>query len=465
MIRRVPLAVVAVLVAVAGMILLLWLLGGLVPPVTAALSPSPAQRPLANGGVTRYVAITGTDSGPNDCTSSGNPCRTIQHAVNSADDGDDILVTEGVYSDTFAVEGHWQVVFIRDKTVTIRGGYSTDFSTWAPDTYVTTLDGQGAGTGVWMQAQVATGGMTPTLEAVRVTNGAINPGAGGGIYAAGSPNHPIHPVISGCHVYSNSASMAGGGIYLAQVTGAELTGNEVYENRAFGTHPWDHGGGGIAAREAGNIRLTGNRVYSNTAQQNGGGVYVNQSDDVILAGNEIFSNTTPMSSGHTGGGVTLRRSYSATLAGNLIYSNTAFFGGGVNLSDGSTATLTGNRIYGNQARQGGGIHSASSGGSTLAGNEILGNTATGGSGGIYIVFDSGTMLIGNRIQDNTATFDGGGLSINQSERVTLTNNWVTENRVGSGYHGAGLNVEGSSVSLLHNTIARGGTERGRTAWT
>ena len=37
-------------------------------------------------GLTRHVATTGLDSG--DCTSAAPPCRTVQYAVDAADDDD-----------------------------------------------------------------------------------------------------------------------------------------------------------------------------------------------------------------------------------------------------------------------------------------------------------------------------------------------------------------------------------------
>ena len=50
----------------------------------------------AGGPLTRYVSTTGSDAG-NDCTNPANPCATIGHAINRANDEDTIDVAVGTY--------------------------------------------------------------------------------------------------------------------------------------------------------------------------------------------------------------------------------------------------------------------------------------------------------------------------------------------------------------------------------
>ncbi|MGQ9625588.1 MAG: hypothetical protein ACUVV0_01620 [Anaerolineae bacterium] len=77
---------------------------------TALSNPFPAG---ANPG-TLYVATTGNNT-DNNCTNSNNPCRTVQYAVDRAQEG------AGTYTDIHQPAGITQVVYIT-KTVTIRGG-------------------------------------------------------------------------------------------------------------------------------------------------------------------------------------------------------------------------------------------------------------------------------------------------------------------------------------------------------
>ena len=89
-----------IIVVMAGLILRLGL---------TAMMASPA---LAQGGTSRYVAPppSGSDSG-NDCTNGSTPCATVQHAIDVAQSGDLILVTEGLFTGSIVVT----------KTVTLQG--------------------------------------------------------------------------------------------------------------------------------------------------------------------------------------------------------------------------------------------------------------------------------------------------------------------------------------------------------
>ena len=83
--KRLCTLALALVPALAGVMVLLWLLGE--PPAAFA---DPAIR---------YVAISGDDI-LNDCTNNGNPCRTVQQAVDVADAFDEIWVATGTYTDT-----------------------------------------------------------------------------------------------------------------------------------------------------------------------------------------------------------------------------------------------------------------------------------------------------------------------------------------------------------------------------
>jgi hypothetical protein len=127
----------------------------------------------AQGSLIRYVATTGSDT-DNDCADPGNPCRTVQHAVDVADTGDEIRVAGGTYTgvsgrprtDVVSTGVVTQVVYI-SKTVTVRGGYSiTNWVTPAPAVHLTTVDAGRQGRALYI-----TGEISPTLEGLRITGG------------------------------------------------------------------------------------------------------------------------------------------------------------------------------------------------------------------------------------------------------------------------------------------------------
>lgn len=160
---------------------------------------------------TRYVAAEGTLDNTN-CTDPIQPCATIQHAVNQALDGDDILVSAGVYTDhvtyTVGISTYVQNVFV-DKSITIRGGYDVGdgYTTAEPITNAVILSGEEL-----RRVFFITDGVTVTLSSLFIrdgqplqTNGL--PAFGGGIYNAGA-----NLTLTATHVISNF-NLFGGGLF------------------------------------------------------------------------------------------------------------------------------------------------------------------------------------------------------------------------------------------------------------
>jgi len=178
---------------------------------------------------TRYVTTTGDDTPqgvPNNCLFPTYPCRTIQHAVGQAMDGDAVRVATGVYT------GSGAVISLTHKSLNITGGYSPTLPTWVydPARFPTTLDARG-GIGVLL-----TGPATVTLAGIRITNGAV------GITATLSS-----VAITRCHVYGHS----GDGVHI--ISGA-LTLERTWVHR--------NDGDGVVV-EAGDYRLDNNILADN----------------------------------------------------------------------------------------------------------------------------------------------------------------------------------------------------------
>jgi parallel beta-helix repeat protein len=290
--QRILLAVAGSLVAVAGAVLL--------------LSGSP--RVVRADPGTLYVAPPPGGSDGNPC-SLGQPCATVQHAVDTAIAGDEIHIATGIYTGVQARAGMTQVVYI-SKTVTLRGGYSGDFATWDPATYPATLDAQGQGRVVSIISA-----SDVTLEGLSITGGnaanagsGSNPaGAGGGIYAASDAGITL---ISD-RIYSNTASY-GGGAWFYLSYGARLESNDIHSNTAAVQ------GGGIGSQYGQVLVLTDNRVFDNAAEgASGGGLYLFDADGSTLTRNEIISNTAD----DWGGAIFFSASTDVTLENNVIAGN------------------------------------------------------------------------------------------------------------------------------------------------
>ena len=480
----------SLVLALAGIIMVLWLAG----------RSSPARASLAN----RYVAITGNDTA-NSCTLPSSPCRTIQHAVDVADAGDSILIASGVYTgvqNRSVPPGYFeppvsgviaQVVYIT-KTITLRGGYTIDFSEPPhPEANLTTLDALGDGRDI-----VIAGTISSTIEGLRLTDGdatGLGGGLGTGAYGGGGVYIISATVtLKDNQIFKNHA-WDGGGIFLHGST-ATLSENEVYSNTngSFGggvmlyrchttlsdnvlhhnTASSNLGSGGGVYVHQGTATISSNTIYSNTVQSNGGGIFINNSHNITLVNNTILSNTAnagrgggidirqsdnAVLSGNTiranqaesrGGGVYIEQGYD-TLIGNTIISNTAESGGGVYLV-GREVTMTANTVLSNTAMMGGGLYLESND-STLNRNTISFNRVTlenGEGGGIFLYY-SDPILDGNIITFNYADW-GGGLGIFNSSPV-MKNTVVADNTAGE--YGAGINIrQRSTPALFHSTIAR-----------
>ena len=131
--------------------------------------------------------------------------------MDQADSGDEIRVASGTYTDVHARAGITQVVYI-SKTVTIRGGYTTNFVE-PPDAAATINNNQifknsatYSGGGLYLAGNDATVSYN-TIANNRVSSVLLQSGTGGGI-AIGNGS----PLVSHNTVISNYASYYGGGV-------------------------------------------------------------------------------------------------------------------------------------------------------------------------------------------------------------------------------------------------------------
>jgi len=215
----------------------------------------PAAHAQAGTGVTR---VTTTGSDVVGCGSVAAPCATLQYAIDQALSGEEVWVAAGTYTDVNSYGGLSQVVYLT-KTLTLRGGYSADFATWDPETYVTTLDAGGSGRVVYIS-----GDISPTIEGFRITGGSAN-GLGGDPFGD-----------------------AGGGVYILSAT-VTISRNVIINNEAIGSGFFDDGlGGGLYAAESAPT-LRDNLVLNNQASGGawtsgmGGGLYFVNSRPVLEA--------------------------------------------------------------------------------------------------------------------------------------------------------------------------------------
>ncbi|MFN2271883.1 MAG: right-handed parallel beta-helix repeat-containing protein [Anaerolineae bacterium] len=398
----------------------------------------------------RYVATTGNDS-LNDCKTSTFPCRTVQHAVNVAGINNVILVAKGIYDDlhTHSVpDGYFappasgvitQVLYI-DKTVAIRGGYTTAFKEPPdPSSNSTSLQVPAGQLG---RVVVIAGDIHPTLYGFRIVNGDAT-GLGGG-WGSRDAGGGVFIFTATATLDTNTITLNkaydGAGLYLRN-SDATLVDSLITENTA------SNGSGGGLYLHASDATLSENTIYANTAYLHGGAAYLNYSK-AELTDNTIFSNHA---TNGAGGALHLVWYSEATITGNTIESNTAGSQGGGMYLNYSNAVLDANTIRFNSADdEGGGLALENDCSASLTANVIVSNDAGLHGGGVYIRY-SDPDLDKNIVRLNSARW-GGGVYLENSEAV-LTNTVITENQAPSNGGGSGLYIEGSSPRLLHTTIA------------
>jgi len=353
-----------------------------------------------------YVAPGGS------CGSSLPSCFTnLQAAVDAAAPGDEIRVAAGSYSDvhvrprrdTTATGVVTQSVYLT-KSVTIRGGYNSDFSAWDPETYATTLDAQGQGRVLYI-----TGDISPTIEGLRITGGNATGMEGYHYYSdfdAGSGVYVLTATVTlkDNQIFSNTSTYSGGGVFLGGSTGI-LDGNTIHNNQA------DTGGAGVFLF-GGTPTLKSNTIFSNTAGNLGGGVYI-FSADAVLEENKISGNSASIHSG----GVAVA-SCNPILDGNLISGNTAQDGAGMELWY-SRSVLINNAILDNRSSVNGEGSGLWIGGSKL---HLLQNTLarnTGGDGSGIFVTDAGSTPTTLVMTNTLIAGHGIGISVTAGSEVDI----------------------------------------------
>jgi uncharacterized repeat protein (TIGR01451 family) len=220
---------------------------------------------------------------------------TVQDAVDHAAQ-DDLIQVAGTCQGVHRRAGSDQVAYVTE-TVTIRGGYSGDFSTWDPGLYPTTLDAVGAGRVVYVN-----GNHSPILEGLRLTNGSLND-VGGGVYAVNA-----HPTISGCQIYSNTATV-GGGVFLQGSSDVVLVNDIVADN-----HVTMGGAGGVHLNSGSTARLLHTTLARNTG---GAGIMAGGGCGAVMTNTILVSHTVGVQTGGAGATAVL----TGTLWGDGAWAN------------------------------------------------------------------------------------------------------------------------------------------------
>ena len=391
---------------------------------------------MRSGATTLYVNVANpAPAAP--FTNWAMAATDIQTAIDAANSGDTILVTNGIYQTGGRVaNGALTNRVVISKPVTVQS-----------------VNGAGAtiilGNLVANQSQLNTNGYR-SVRCAYLTNGAVLAGFtltnGGTWLQSTNPNDRSGAVVwceptavisncvitagyayySGggvyqgncfnCLIVSNGANVYGGGASHATLNNCTLTGN-------LQRHPNFGGGGGAANCTLTNCTLSGNYTSAKFDGVNGGGACYSQLENCLVVGN---------ASAYWGGGASESTLNNCVLIGNtsqawgagannstlsnctLIANYAHSYGGGARLSTLNNCTLVGNtsqsiggaveecmvtdcKLYGNYAMNGGGAALGS-----LVNCLVVSNTASNVGGGVYAAYATNCTVVDN------SGFNGGG---------------------------------------------------------
>lgn len=346
---------------------------------------------------------------------------TIQEGIDAAQDGDEVVVGDGVWTGPGNVN-----LDIGGKPITVRSENGPDgciidcegvseqrgFVLTSGETSATVVEGFTIRNG----NMVSSGGIyirdsSPTIKNCIITD--CQSALGAAIYMYDS-----NSLIIDCTFNSNTSATSGGGLYISlgsprivrgsfsnNVTpglgsGIACFGSDaVVKDCVFTGNSADIGGGMYS--QGGNPTVTGCSFVGNNATRFGGGM-TNDGSSPTVDDCDFTENT----SGQGGGGCA-SSSGSAPIFTNCSFTdNTSLNGGGLfNLN--VDTPLVGCTFNGNHARRFGGAIYNSQSDPQIVAITAVGNTAVNGGGGIYNTF-SNPLVGGAIIRDNSPNqiFDG-----------------------------------------------------------
>ncbi|MBA7647400.1 hypothetical protein ES703_55172 [subsurface metagenome] len=301
---------------------------------------------------TYYVdADDGNDN--NDGLSLQTPFATIQKAIDSAYDGDTVLVADGNYTGP----GNRDIDFL-GKAITVR-------SESGPENCIIDCNGTEADQhrGFYFHNNE---NHNAVVEGFTITSGYAS--SGGGIFCGKSSPTIINciitgnsgdergggiccewegsPTITGCIISNNSSSNAGGGIFSWQRSSPTISNCTISDNRSMG-------GGGICCWWESSPTITNSTLSGNSAQH-GGAIYCQDSiltiQNCVISGN-IAEDGTEFSEFSDGGAI-LCSGGSSTISSCTITGNSAGHAGGGIASWADDTTVSNCILWANQARQG-----------------------------------------------------------------------------------------------------------------
>ena len=285
------------------------------------------------------VSVTGSDvSGDG---SEGSPYASIQTGINASQNGDTVLVHDGLYQENIDFSGKRIVLSSEGgRESTIIDGQASSFvirmasledSTTIIDGFTIQNGNYGLGGGIICQ------NADPILRNLTIQNNVATDHGGGVIF------HQSRAKLFNVQINDNTSGGDGGGAYLY------INSDVYFQDVQIGNNTSAEEGGGIGIDNC-QLQLENCRIYNNYSPSKGGGIWA--FDGRLTIGRSVIENN---STDDDGGGIAAHLGCEFSLHGSTVSGNTAGLeGGGLYLFNNSSVDITYTLIADNIASTNGG---------------------------------------------------------------------------------------------------------------
>ena len=331
---------------------------------------------------------------------SGTQYATIQSAINTAVNGDEIWVEKGTYALTSMITVN--------KKISLYGGFTGSETVRGQRDWVnniTTVDGQNAVGCFYTTADATIDGFTITRGYKSTGGGDNEKGAGilnGDINLGSPPADAPDLAVANCIFYRNETYSRSGGA----ICNFSSAGNLTVTSCTFQENFADEQGGAIRVQK-GNVTIQdcvfqGNKIKKDTGGV-GGALHISDTAGTAIISRCTFLENKCRDGGALGADTTVTISRCTFFNNNPSNAITAPRHGTIVSRGDLTVTITNCLFYGNRVQYGGGISINGSGTNenlkvtncTFSGNVLVGTGAAGGA--IYTQKTGGTFILKNCI--------------------------------------------------------------------